>query len=71
MKDDRQAEKGTSGRRVGARPTIRLILDLLAHEYQLRVRGGVADLVEERDANLICFAAGCCSFRLSSALNVT
>ncbi len=57
VKGDRQAKK-TPGQRL----TIGLILDLLAHEYQLRVRAGVADLAKELDANLICFAGGVLRF---------
>jgi signal transduction histidine kinase/DNA-binding LacI/PurR family transcriptional regulator/ActR/RegA family two-component response regulator len=53
VKGDRQAKK-IPDRRL----TIGLILDLLGLEYQMSVRAGVADLVKELDANLICFAGG-------------
>src|SRR5512135_704759 len=61
VKGDQQAKQNLD-RRPGARLTIGLILDLLGHEYQSKVRAGVADLVNELDANLICFAGGVLRF---------
>jgi PAS domain S-box-containing protein len=53
--DNGNAERRERARSKKTRPTIGLITDWLEGRYQSLVWPGVADVAEERDANLICF----------------
>jgi PAS domain S-box-containing protein len=59
MQDGPKTGKLQSGGRHNPRPTIGLFIGRLGDQrYQAHVWPGVADVAEERDVNLVCFAGG-------------